>query len=161
MRMQYWNSHWKRPEVQEQAKSGVIETPVCVGCCFMMERERFWELDGMDEQHGSWGQYGCELGMKAWLSGGKMVTNVNTWFAHLFRTGNFSANGEPTFPYPLSATDKEKARNYSMDLWLNNLWPKQKRPLSWLIEHFAEMPDWDHEAMQQQYEREGKCEAVA
>jgi len=78
LRMQYWGAHKKRKEVRRQIEGGLVETPICVGCCFMMERERFWELGGMDEGHGSWGQYGCELGMKAWLSGGKLVTNTQT-----------------------------------------------------------------------------------
>lgn len=142
MRMQYWTQHARRPEVKEQAKSGIVETPICVGCCFLMERERFLALGGMDEKHGSWGQYGCELGMKAWLSGGKMVTNTKTWFAHLFRTGNFSANGESTFPYPMKGTDQGAARQYSRDLWLNDKWPLATRKLEWLVERFKPMPEW-------------------
>jgi len=145
MHMQYWNAYHKRPEIQEQAKTGVIETMSCVGCCFLMERERFLGLGGMDEGHGSWGQYGTELACKAWLSGGKMVTSMNTWFAHLFRTGNFARNGESTFPYPLSQKDVEAARGYSRDLWLNNRWPLAVRPLSWLVDHFAPVPDWSDE----------------
>ena len=154
LRMQYWTDHRKRPEVQEQIKSGIVETPICVGCCFLMERERFWELGGLSEEHGSWGQYGCELGMKAWLSGGRLVTTTKTWFAHLFRTGNFSRNGESTFPYHLDQKDIETARAYSRNMWMNNLWPKQKRPLSWLIEHFSPLPEWDDEALKHQKERE-------
>ena len=142
MQMQYWLKHRKRPEVKKQAKKGVIETMTCVGCCFLMERERFWELGGMDEGHGSWGQYGTELACKAWLSGGKMVTSMNTWFAHMFRTGNFSRNGESTWPYEIRQKDIEAARKYSRDLWLNDKWPKAVRPLSWLIDHFAPVPDW-------------------
>ena len=156
LRRQYWGEHKRRKEVRRQIEAGLVETPICVGCCFMMERERFNELGGMDEGHGGqagWGQYGFELGAKAWLSGGKMVTNTKTWFAHLFRTGNFSANGESTFPYPLSGTDQERARDYCRDLWLNNRWPKQVHNLSWLIEKF-DMPEWDGAAIQLQKERE-------
>lgn len=143
LRMQYWYDHVKRPEVQEQAKrEGVIDTMSCVGCCFLMERERFLELGGMDEDHGSWGQYGTELACKAWLSGGKMVTNMQTWFAHLFRTGNFSANGESTFPYPMSGEDQEKARKHSRDLWLKDRWPLAKHTLRGLVNRFAPVPDW-------------------
>jgi glycosyltransferase involved in cell wall biosynthesis len=142
MHFQYWNAHRKRPEVQEQVKAGIVETMTCVGCCFLMERERFLNLGGMDEGHGSWGQYGVELACKAWLSGGKMVTNTNTYFSHLFRTGNFSAYGESTFPYPLSGPEQEAARTYSRDLWLNDKWPQAVRPLSWLIDHFKPVPDW-------------------
>jgi hypothetical protein len=74
-----------------------------------------------------------------------MVTNTKTWFAHLFRTGNFSKNGESTFPYPLSGADQEAARKYSRDLWLNDKWPLAVRPLLWLIDHFKPVPDWSDE----------------
>ena len=154
MHFQYWSEHRKRPEVQEQIKTGLVETMTCIGWCFLIERERFLALGGMDEGHGSWGQYGAELACKAWLSGGKMVTTTKTFCSHLFRTGNFSANGESTFPYPLSGDEQEFARKYSRDLWMNNRWPLQKYPLSWLIEHFAPVPDWDDEALNQQKERE-------
>ena len=159
LRMQYWLEHKKRREVRRQMERGLVETPICVGCCFLMERERFNALGGMDEQHGSWGQYGCELGMKAWLSGGKMVTNTKTWFAHLFRTGNFAADGGSTFPYPMSTADQEKARIYSRDLWLNNRWEHQVHPLSWILEKF-DMPDWDAPAILKQKERESAQEVV-
>ena len=145
MHMQYWPRHKDRPDVIEQAKSGVIETMSCVGCGFLMERERFLALGGMDEGHGSWGQYGTELACKAWLSGGKMVTSMRTWFAHLFRTGNFAKYGESTWPYPISGVDVEYARSYSRDLWLNDKWPLARRKLEWLVEHFKPVPDWHKE----------------
>jgi rubrerythrin len=157
LHFQYWNDHKKQPAVQEQIKSGVVETMTCIGCVFMMERERFWELGGMDEDHGGdagWGQYGCELALKAWLSGGKMVTITDTWMAHLFRTGNFSANGESSFPYPISGTDQERAREYSRSLWFNNRWDKQVRPLSWLVEKFWPIPGWDDEDLAEQKAKE-------
>lgn len=142
MQFQYWRTYGRRPEVQEEAKTGLIETMSCIGCCFLMERERFWTLGGMDEGHGSWGQYGTELACKSWLSGGKMVTSLKTWVAHLFRTGNFARNGESTWPYPISQRDIDKARKHSRDLWLNDKWPLAARPLSWLVDHFKPVPDW-------------------
>lgn len=146
LHFQYWTEHRKRQEAKEQIeKTGLVETMTCVGCCFLMERERFLDLGGMDEAHGSWGQYGVELACKSWLSGGKMVTTTKTWFAHLFRTGNFSANGESTFPYPLSGHEQEAARQYSRNYWNGNKWPKAKRPLSWLVDHFKPVPDWHDE----------------
>jgi len=143
MHFQYWNAHGRREESKRQiAETGLLETMTCVGCCFLMERERFLNLGGLDEGHGSWGQYGVEVACKTWLSGGRMVTTTKTWFAHLFRTGNFSANGESTFPYPLSGSEQEAARTYSRDLWLNNRWPLAVWPLSWLVDHFKPVPDW-------------------
>lgn len=158
---QYWNDHRKRSEVQEQLKDGLIETMSCIGCFFMMERERFLDLGGMDEQHGSWGQYGAELACKAWLSGGKMMTTTDTWIAHLFRTGNFSKRGESTFPYPLSGIEQEQARQYSRKLWRNNRWNKQVHPLSWLVERFWPIPGWDEADLAAQKKRERRFKAAA
>ena len=111
----------------------------------MIERERFFKLGGMDENHGSWGQFGTELACKAWLSGGKMITSKKTWFGHMFRTGNFRNGNHSTFPYPLSGNQIAKAQAYSRDLWLNNKWPGAIRPLSWLIDHFEPIPGWHDE----------------
>lgn len=138
LHFQYWREYKKRLE----AKGDLIETMSFIGACMFLERDRFWELGGMDENHGSWGQFGTEWACKSWLSGGKLITSKKTWYAHLFRTGNFSKDGSSSFPYPLSNEDIEKARLYSQDLWLNDKWEKAKYPLSWLIEKFKPIPDW-------------------
>lgn len=138
MQFQYWRKHRKRPE----AKGELIETMSFIGACFLMHRDRFWEIDGLDEKHGSWGQFGTEIACKSWLSGGKLVTSKKTWFGHMFRTGNFRRYGESSFPYHLSADDQEWARKYSKDYWLNNRWPKAKYPLNWLVDKFKPVPDW-------------------
>jgi glycosyltransferase involved in cell wall biosynthesis len=136
LHFQYWRDFRKTDRFKQQEPTGVAETMSCIGACFMMERERFWELGGMDEGHGSWGQYGTELACKAWLSGGRMVTNLKTWFAHLFRTGNFGKDGESSWPYPINQRDIDAARTHSRDLWIND--PR----LPGLIDHFKPVPDW-------------------
>lgn len=138
MHFQYWKKHARRPECQ----GPLVETMSFIGACMFLERDRFWALGGMDEAHGSWGQFGTEISLKSWLSGGKLVASRKTWFAHLFRTGNFSRNGQSSFPYPLSFADQEKARAYSQDLWLNDKWPLAKHKLAWLVEKFKPVPDW-------------------
>ncbi len=138
LHFQYWGSYGKRPEAQ-----GDIADVMCfVGACWMMRRERYWELDGCDEEHGSWGQQGVEMACKSWLSGGRVVVNKKTWFAHLFRT-------QPGFGFPYPNPGIEKARQYSRRLWSLDapdrmVWSRAVRPLSWLIEKFAPVPDWDN-----------------
>lgn len=153
LHFQYWRKYPKTDRFKEQAPTGLVETMSCIGCCFVMDRERFWELGGMSEGHGSWGAYGTELACKAWLSGGRMVTNLRTSMAHLFRTGNFARNGS-SWPYPISQVEIDKAREYSRDLWLNNAWDKQTRPLSWLLEKFWPIPGWADADLKKQKERE-------
>lgn len=142
LHFQYWRKYKNTDRFKEQEPTGLVETMSCIGCCFLMDRERFWELGGMDEGHGSWGQYGTELACKTWLSGGRMVTSLKTWMAHLFRTGNFGRNGESSWPYPINQRDIDAARRYSRDMWTNDKWEGAKRPLSWLIDYFAPIPDW-------------------
>lgn len=134
LHFQYWGSYKKRPEAQ----GDIADVMCCVGAGWMMERERYWELDGMDEAHGSWGQMGVELACKSWLSGGRQVVNKKTWFSHMFRT-------QPGFgfPYPMSGEAQERAREYSRWLWEGGNWGKAIHPLSWLIEKFAPVPDWE------------------
>lgn len=109
----------------------------CMGCCFFMHKDRFWELEGCDEAHGIWGAQAVEVSLKAWLSGGKLMVNKKTWFSHWFRGG-----GGPGWPYPISAKQVNHARKYSKDLWLNNKWNKQIKPLAWLISKFWPVPSW-------------------
>lgn len=133
LHFQYWSAMKKRPET----KADIVDIMSSVGACFFMSRDRFWELGGLDETHGSWGAFGVEIACKSWLSGGRHVVNKRTHFSHLFRT-------QPGFgfPYPQSGSAQEKAREHSRKLWLENTWPGQVRPLSWLIEKFAPIPDW-------------------
>jgi len=139
MEFKQWRKHCRRPEAQ----GDLVETLSFAGPCFFIHRDRFWDIGGVDEKHGSWGQFGTEIACKTWLSGGKLITTRKTWFAHLFRTGNFRRYGESAFPYPLSAKAQEYAKKYSRGLWLNDRWPKAKYPLSWLIEKFKPVPGWD------------------
>jgi glycosyltransferase involved in cell wall biosynthesis len=116
----------------------IDDTMCCMGPCFFMRKDRFWELEGCDEKHeGGWGQQGVEIACKAWLSGGSLKVNKKTWFAHWFRGG-----GGPGFPYKISGHTIEKVRRYSRDLWVNDKWEKQTRKFQWLIEKF-DPPGWD------------------
>jgi len=136
LRFQYWRAYGKRPEAQED----IADVMCHVGACWMMARERFWQLGGCDEGHGSWGQMGVEISCKSWLSGGRQVVNKKTWFSHMFRTRPGFG-----FPYPLSGREVKRAREYSHWLWEGGNWPLAKYPLSWLVDKFAPVPGW-HDA---------------
>lgn len=137
LHFQYWGEFSRRPA----GKAEISDTMSCLGACWLMERRRYWELGGLDEAHGSWGQMGTELACKSWLSGGRMVTNKKTWYAHMFRT-------QPGFgfPYPLSGSQVEQARAHSRRLWKEGQWPGAKYPLSWLLERFKPVPGWPETA---------------
>jgi glycosyltransferase involved in cell wall biosynthesis len=132
LHFQYWPKYERRPETQVD----LADTLSSVGACFFMRRDRFWAQGGLDEAHGFWGQFGTEVACKAWLSGGRHVVNKTTWFSHYFRVNKAG------FPYHISGNDQDRARAYSQNLWRNNAWPLQVRPLRWLIEKFWPVDGW-------------------
>ncbi len=122
-------------------KGDIREVMTSLGACFFMTRERFWQIGGLDEACGSWGQYGVEIACKSWLSGGRHVVNTRTWFAHFFRVGGIG------FPYAIHGSEQDRARQYSQAFWRGNRWPKQVHPLSWLVEQFWPVPGWTDEQL--------------
>ncbi len=134
---QYFGEYAKRPEGQ----GDITETMSLQGSCWMLTRDKYLELDVCDENFGSWGSQGIEVAVKTWLSGGKVMVNKKTWYAHMFRT----QGGDFGFPYPLSGRQTEQAKSYARDLFFNNKWDKQIRPLSWLVERFWPVKGWTEE----------------
>lgn len=133
LHFQYWRQYHKRPE----ASGDIADVMSSVGACFFMERDRFLELEGLDEKHGFWGQFGTEISCKSWLSGGRQVVNKKTWFAHYFRVGKLK------FPYTITGEAQEKARQYSRWLWFGNNWKRAKLPLKWLVDKFSPVKGWE------------------
>ena len=131
LHFQYWRAYKKRSE----ARGDIVDIMCSIGACWLMHRNRYWDLDGMDERHGSWGQMGVEIACKTWLSGGKQVVNKKTWFSHLFRT-------QPGFGFPYPNPGIEIARKHSQWLWKDGNWAKAIYPLSWLVNKFAPVPSW-------------------
>jgi hypothetical protein len=139
LHFQYWGEYKDRPEVK--AQGDIHDTMSLLGACWFLRRDRYWQLDGMSEETGSWGQMGVEVALKAWTSLGRCAVSRNAWYAHLFRT----QGGDFSFPYPLSGTDQDKARVYSQKLWREGLWPGMKRPVSSVVEQFWPIPGWSQE----------------
>lgn len=132
LHFQYWNSWGK------QQSGDLTETMSAQGSCFMISKQRYFDLDICDQTWGSWGNQGTEVALKTWLSGGRLVVNRKTWYAHMFRT----QGGDFAFPYPLSGREVEHARQCSRDIFLNDKWPKAVHKLSWLIHKFNP-PTWE------------------
>lgn len=130
-RLQYFNENKKKQ------KGELVESMSLQGSCFMLTREKYWALNICDEKFGSWGQQGVEVSCKSWLSGGKVVVNKKTWYAHMFRT----QGGDFSFPYPLLEQEVDRAALYSKKLFLKGGWPQAKYPLTWLVSRFNP-PGW-------------------
>ena len=135
--------HFQYDGNQKKRQVGdIVETMSLQGSCFMVSKDKYGELNLCDEKFGSWGSQGIEVACKLWLSGGRVLVNKKTWYAHCFRTKpNFS------FPYEISGKQVQHAKHLAKDLFFNQKWEKQTRPLSWLVDKFMPVPGWDEKAL--------------
>jgi glycosyltransferase involved in cell wall biosynthesis len=137
---QYFNEFRNRDEYKKDLEEkGLTESMSLQGSCFIMTRAKYLELNICDETFGSWGNQGIEVAAKTWLSGGKVVTNHSTWYAHLFRT----QGGDFSFPYEQRGVKICKAKVKA--LFWENKYEKQIYPLSWLLKKFWPVKGWKQE----------------
>jgi len=137
---QYFGEYSKRPENKDK---DLTETMSLQGSCFMLTKEKYLELNICDEKFGSWGNQGIEVAAKTWLSGGRVLVNHQTWYAHMFRT----QGGDFSFPYKQSGREVARCKAKVRDLFWKNKWDKSIHPLSWLVERFWPVKGWTDEAL--------------
>jgi glycosyltransferase involved in cell wall biosynthesis len=144
MHFQYFGELAKRPENIKGVltKNGTYneryrETMSIQGSCFMCTKEKYFELDLCSEEFHSWGQQGVEVACKTWMSGGRVISNLNTWYAHCFRT----KGGDFGFPYPNPESLVKENREISRELFQRNKWPKAIHNFQWLLDKFNP-PEW-------------------
>ena len=135
---QYFRAFSERPE----GRGDLTESMSLQGSCFLMTKEKYFGLNIDDEAMGSWGSQGITVACKFWLSGGRVLVNHKTWYAHMFRTKAQNGFG---FPYQLSGKQVDTAKHMARDLFFNNKCDKAIHPLSWLVEKFWLVPGWTQE----------------
>lgn len=149
---QYFNQYKSRQEYKSMLPAGFTESMSLQGSCFMATREKFWGLKLSDETLGNWGNQGIEVAVKTWLSGGRVLVNHNTWYAHMFRT----QGGDFSFPWENSGHDTQKTKDNVKEIIWNNKLPNQIHPLSWLLEKFWPVPGWTEEDLKKLEEAESQ-----
>ena len=136
---QYFNEYTHRDEYKKMlAETGLTETMSLQGSCWMLSKDKYFELNVCDESWGFWGSQGIEVASKTWLSGGRVLVNHHTYYAHLFRT----KGGDFGFPYPLSGNQSNHAKKMAREQIFEGKWDKAIHPLSWLVDKFAPVKGW-------------------
>ena len=136
-------AEWKRPE---RADIMIDDTPTMQGSCYFMKKsywDRLGELD--DTNYGPFTQEAQELSLKAWLSGGRVVVNKNTYYAHLHKGRRGKGYGFSTEQYKKHCEQMEKGRLYSIEYWLNvrSVNSLFRHDWNWFVtEKFPDMPGW-------------------
>jgi len=141
---QYFEDYKHREPYLTDKKTGFTESMSLQGSCFMATRENYWRLKLSDEEFGNWGNQGIEVACKTWLSGGRVIVNHNTWYAHMFRT----QGGDFSFPWLNKGRETQKTKGkVRKQIWLGKL-PHQKYPISWLIKKFMPVNGWDTKSLE-------------
>lgn len=111
------------------------------GSCWFMHRDYFHQLGLYDvDNYGTFSNEFQEVGLKAWLSGGRVVVNKNTWYAHLHKGKKYGRG------WPLGRHDADKAAEYTKKWITDEAWDeRQTRPFKWLIHRFWPVPGWPEE----------------
>ena len=108
------------------------------GSCWFMHRDYYFKIGCMDDKiGGTFTREAQELGNKVWLSGGEVVRNKKTWYAHLHKGKQYGRG------YYLSRKEIQQGSERIVDYWMNNRWPKQTRDFKWLVDYFAPVPGWE------------------
>lgn len=107
------------------------------GSCFMITKDKWFELDICSEDFHSWGQQGVEVACKTWMSGGRVVVSRKTWYSHMFRT----QGGDFSFPYHNPQSKVNENREKSRQLFQKDNWPLATRKFQWILDKFNP-PDW-------------------
>jgi glycosyltransferase involved in cell wall biosynthesis len=134
-----WDQRNRDPALAEKK---IDDLMTAQGSCWFMRKDYFYELDLLDvERFGTFGSEFQEIGFKCWLSGGRVVRNKNTWYAHLHKGHKYGRG------WPLGKTDADKAVAYA-NTWLHDKsgWPKQTLPFESMIRRFWPVPGWPEDA---------------
>ena len=146
MHFQYFGELAKRPENIKGAlcldgtyDERLRETLSIQGSAFMLTKENYFKWDvSSEEQFNSWGQQGVEVACKTWMFGGRVIANLNTWHAHMFRT----KGGDFGFPYSNPQAKVNENREKSRELFQKDKLPGAVRSFQWLLDKFNP-PDWE------------------
>lgn len=121
----------------------IDETMSMQGSCYFAKKSYWQKLfpDGMDDvNYGKFNHEAQEIHFKAQLSGGKLMVNKKTWYAHYHKGKNGKGYGFSREQYRQHEWDKEKARRYALDYWLTT--QDYEHDFGWLIDKFWPIPGW-------------------
>lgn len=131
---------WNRPERNDIL---IDDTMSWQGSAWFMKKSYWEELfpEGLDDvNYGSFTQEAQEIGNKVWLTGGRLVVNKKTWYAHLHKGKSGKGYGFSREQYKNHMTNMEKGRLYCIDYWMNT--KEFKYDFDWLLEKFSPVPTW-------------------
>ena len=118
------------------------------GSCYFMHRDYFHRLELLDEEsYGSFSNEFQEVGLKCWLSGGRVVRNKNCWYAHLHKGRKYGRG------WPLGKGAVDQAARMTNRWMPGRNWRGQDRDIRWLVHKFWPVPGWSEESVRLVFNR--------
>lgn len=121
----------------------IDETPSMQGSCYFMHRS-WWKkcIKEMSvEKYGPFTQEAQEIGFLTWFSGGKLMVNKKTWYAHMHKGKRGKNYQFSNIQYEKHQAEMERGRIYCRDYWLSTKdWGAQT--WEWFMSKFPDMPGW-------------------
>lgn len=128
----------QRAKERSAPEYDIDETMSFQGSLWFCHKRFFWDVTGggMNEAgYGTFTQEPQELGMKVWLSGGKIMTNKKTTYLHLHKGRTYGRG------YILNE-DTKAGHFYSAVYWMFDKWEKRICDMEWFIDRFWPVPSW-------------------
>lgn len=136
-------AEWKREGREEIL---IDDTPTMQGSCYFTKKSYWFELfpNGLDDvNYGTFTQEAQEISMKVWLSGGRIVVNKKTWYAHWHKGRSGKGYGFNNAQYKRHLIGTERGRIYCIQYWLTTT--DYLHDFNWYInEKFPESPGWEN-----------------
>lgn len=113
------------------------------GSCYFMKKTYWEELfpNGLDDvNYGTFTQEAQEISNAAWLSGGRVMVNKKTWYAHYHKGKRGKGYGFSNEQYKKHMEGTERGRVYCIEYWLNT--KDFKYDFEWLVNKFWPLNGW-------------------
>jgi glycosyltransferase involved in cell wall biosynthesis len=131
------------------------------GSCWFTTKDHLRRIGGFDITTSTGDEFVCEseeLANKTWLSGGKVMVNKRTWYAHLHK-------GSRGRGYFINKWPMRAQRLFHNDYWMHDKWPQQIHSMEWLIDKFSPIPGWPEDwktnsSYENEYNKENNVESL-
>jgi len=134
---------WSEKQNDAELKDVLIDDLMSAqGSCWIMHKDYFHQLELLDDvNYGHFCFEFQEIGLKCWLSGGRVIRNKKTWYAHLHKGRKYGRG------WPLGRGVLDKGAKFS-NQWMDiKNWQGQDRDIRWLIHEFWPVPTWPEESV--------------
>lgn len=120
----------------------IVDLMSAQGSCWFMHKDYFNWLELLDEaNYGHFSNEFQEIGLKVWLSGGRVIRNKKTWYAHLHKGRKYGRG------WPLGRSVLNKGASYTNQWMTGKHWHKQDRDIRWMVNKFWPVPTWPEESV--------------